>query len=134
MAYTLVLADGTNIDLGKTTNENPRLEGNLTPLSLPGFGSSEAQIFEFGGALLFIDLKGRLIESTQEALATKVQALLVTNNGIVTGDQQNVSSYHSDLLGDLKVKILEASGNYESDQSPLVFEYTIKLIHSSIYI
>ena len=122
MAYSL-----GGLELGTIKSESFDMQGEVTTLPLPTFGSGETQALDFGGATLTIDLVGELKHETQATLAGYTVALL----NLVSGDQQSTTAYVSDILGARNVKILKVGGSYESALSPLLIPYTIKLVEAS---
>jgi len=117
---------GSAVELGIISEERPKKAANLIINPEPLGDSANTIGIDFSGTIRRITLTGTLVHNTPATLAGYVQTL----NTFIDGDQQNTTTYVSDMLGTLNVKIEDVSGVYKKGE-PTMYEYTITMVETS---
>lgn len=127
MAYSLA-----GYSLGIIQEENVRKEAILTVMPAYLLDSSDTYVFDFGGTQRTISITGKYSGTLAE-----IQTFINNIQGLIQGHQDINAGYPkdyvSDLLGTVKVKIMDFEFNWTAGEPNTIF-YTLKLIEASTQI
>jgi|TARA_R100000501_G_C2626748_1_gene120500 hypothetical protein len=130
MVYSI---DGN--DIGEVGEENFTKSSELDIMAMPLSDSTDAQAWDFEGAIRNIRVTGRYVATSKADLMDNFITLI---EAIVDGDQATTVVYHSDfygegagLTGDFNIKIGSFNWRYMTT-SPLIVEYDITMTEAAI--